>query len=150
MLQSPFSAFGGWWGRRKKRSSAKRTSTKMLSRVFPGCPVVKISPSNARGSGSIPGQGAKIPYASWPKNQNIKQKQYYNKCHKDLKIVHIKKKIRTKTTTHTPKNIVPPLNSLSKFAVPFLWHFHFLSIRCSVKRQSGVVASTELGNQMLP
>ena len=28
---------------------------------------------------SIPGQEAKIPHASWPKNQNIKQKQYYNK-----------------------------------------------------------------------
>ena len=43
---------------------------------FPGGPVVKTSPSNA---GSIPGWGARIPHASWPKSQNIKQKQYCNK-----------------------------------------------------------------------
>ena len=42
---------------------------------FPGGPMVKTSPSNAGGAGSIPGQGAKIPHASGPKNQNIKQKQ---------------------------------------------------------------------------
>ena len=33
----------------------------------------------------IPGQGAKIPHASRPKNQNIKQKQYCNKFNKDFK-----------------------------------------------------------------
>ena len=33
----------------------------------------------------IPGWGAKIPHTSGPKNQNIKQKQYYNKFNKDLK-----------------------------------------------------------------
>ena len=36
--------------------------------------MVKISPSNAGGVGSIPGWGAKIPHDS-PKKQNIKQKQ---------------------------------------------------------------------------
>ena len=41
---------------------------------FPGGPVVKTSPSNAVGVGSIPGQGAKIPHALGPKKQNIKQK----------------------------------------------------------------------------
>ena len=46
---------------------------------FSGGPVVKTLPSNARGVGSIPGQGAKIPYASQPNNQNGKQKSYYNK-----------------------------------------------------------------------
>ena len=30
-------------------------------------------PSNAWGAGSIPGQGAKILCASWPKNQNMKR-----------------------------------------------------------------------------
>ena len=53
-------------------------------RDFPGSPVVKTSPSNAGGAGSIPGQGAKIPHASRPKNQNIKQKQYCNKFNKRL------------------------------------------------------------------
>ena len=36
--------------------------------------VVKTSPSNEGGAGSIPGRGAKIPHTSWAKNQNIKQK----------------------------------------------------------------------------
>ena len=36
---------------------------------LPGCPVVKTSPSNAVGVGSIPGWGAKIPHASWPKEK---------------------------------------------------------------------------------
>ena len=31
------------------------------------------------------GRGAKIPHASGPKNQNIKQKQYCNKFNKDFK-----------------------------------------------------------------
>ena len=52
---------------------------------FPGCPVVKTILSNAGGTGSIPGQEAKIPHASQPKNQNIKQKQYCNKFNKDFK-----------------------------------------------------------------
>ena len=47
--------------------------------------MVKTSPSNAGGVGSIPGWGAKIPHASQPKNQNIKQKQYCNKFNKDFK-----------------------------------------------------------------
>ena len=52
---------------------------------FPGGPVVGTSPSNAGGVGLIPGQGAKIPHASTPKSQNIKQKQYCNKFNKDFK-----------------------------------------------------------------
>ena len=32
-----------------------------------GTPSDKTSPSNAGDEGSIPGQGAKIPHASWPK-----------------------------------------------------------------------------------
>ena len=61
---------------------------------LPGGPVVKTSPSSAGGEGSIPGWGAKIPHALWPKNQNIKQKQYINKFNKDFKNgPHQKKKI---------------------------------------------------------
>ena len=40
----------------------------------PGGLVIKISPSNSGGVGSIPGWGVKIPYASGLKNQNIKHK----------------------------------------------------------------------------
>ena len=57
---------------------------KKRNRDFPGGPVVKTSPSNAGVVGSIPGWGAKIPHASRPKNQNIKQKQYCNKFNKDF------------------------------------------------------------------
>ena len=47
--------------------------------------MVETSPSNVGGAGSRPGQGARILHASWPKTQNIKQKQYCNKFSKDLK-----------------------------------------------------------------
>ena len=53
---------------------------------------------NAVGVGLIPGQGAKIPHASRPKNQNIKQKQDYNKFNKDFKMVQIKKEKKKKGT----------------------------------------------------
>ena len=52
-------------------------------RDFPGDPVVKTSPSNAGGTGLIPGWGDKIPYALGPKN--IKQKQYCNKFNEYFK-----------------------------------------------------------------
>ena len=56
--------------------------------------MVETLPSNAGGAASIPGRGAKIPHASRPKNQNIKQKQYCNKFKKDFKNgPHQKKKI---------------------------------------------------------
>lgn len=47
-------------------------------------PVVKNLPSNARGSGLITGQGAKIQHAPGPKHQNRKQKQCWNKFNKDF------------------------------------------------------------------
>jgi len=58
--------------------------------------VVETSPSNARGTGSMPGQGAKIPYISLPETQNIKQKQYCNKFRKDFlkNGPHHKKKLK--------------------------------------------------------
>ena len=39
---------------------------------FPGGPAVKTLPSNAGGEGSIPGGGAQIPHASWPKKPRHK------------------------------------------------------------------------------
>ena len=47
--------------------------------------MVKTSPSNTGCSGSIPDPGAKIPHASGPKDQNVKQKQCCNKFNKDFK-----------------------------------------------------------------
>ena len=53
--------------------------------------MVKISPSNA----GVQVQSLVrelIPHALWSKDQNIKQKQYWNKFNKALKMVHIKKR----------------------------------------------------------
>ena len=47
--------------------------------------MVNTLPSNAGSDGSIPGGGPKIPHASGPKNQNIKEKQYCNKFNTDFK-----------------------------------------------------------------
>ena len=59
---------------------------------LPGGPVANTSTFNTGGVGLIPGQGTKIPQASWPKN--IKQKQYCNKFNKDFKkwSIFLKKK----------------------------------------------------------
>ena len=53
-------------------------------RGFSGGPVVKTSLSNTGGARLIPGWGAKISHASWPKNRKIKQKQYCTKFNKDF------------------------------------------------------------------
>ena len=63
-----------------------------------GGTVVQTLLSKPRGVGLIPGWGTKIPHASWPKKQIIKQKQYCNKFNKDFKNglhkkIYIKKKI---------------------------------------------------------
>ena len=48
----------------------------ILSRDFPGGPVVKTSPYKTGGVGLIPGQGAKILRALWPGKQTNKQKNH--------------------------------------------------------------------------
>ena len=47
--------------------------------------MVKTSPSNAEGAGSISGPGTKIPRASGPNKPKTKQKQYCNKFNNDFK-----------------------------------------------------------------
>ena len=56
----------------------------LCPRDFPGRQVVETWLSNADGVSLIPDKGAKVPYSSWPKNQNIRQKQYCKKSNKDL------------------------------------------------------------------
>ena len=68
----------------------------MVLQDFPDSPVAKTLPFDAGDKGSIPGQGARIPHASKPKHQNIKQKQNCNKFDKDSKMVHIKKPLKNK------------------------------------------------------
>ena len=61
--------------------------------------MVKTSPSNTGGVGSISGRGAKIPQASWPNNQNIKQNKSnaVKNSIKTLKLAHITKVLEKKT-----------------------------------------------------
>ena len=59
---------------------------------FPGGPVVKTLPSSAGGVGLIPGQGAKIPQASWPKSNVNSRSNIVTNSTKTFKMVHIKKK----------------------------------------------------------
>ena len=70
---------------------------------FPGGPVVKTLPSYAGGMGSIPCQGAKILYGSWPKIQKVKQKQYCNKLNEDFENGPHKKKTFQKDCQITAK-----------------------------------------------
>ena len=69
---------------------------------FTGSPKVKTMLSSVGVVGLIPGAEAKIPYASWPKNQNIKLKQYCNKFKTLKKMVHIKKKFLKKKKKTEP------------------------------------------------
>ena len=47
--------------------------------------MVKTLPSNAGNTDSILGWRSEIPYASWPKNQKVAQKEYCNKVNEDFK-----------------------------------------------------------------
>ena len=56
--------------------------------------MIKTLPSNAGGAGSIPGQGVRIPYASWWKNKKPENRNnIVTNLVKTLKMVHIKKAI---------------------------------------------------------
>ena len=84
----------GKWGRNMYNLKECNSHQKRGSRDFPGGLVVKTLPSNEAGVGSIPSQGAKTPYASWPKkrkHENISN-VVINSI-KTLKMVHNKKKI---------------------------------------------------------
>ena len=65
---------------------------------FLGSPVVKTSPSNAGGAGSIPGQEFNIPHDVQVKNQNIEKKKsnIVTNSIKTLKVVHIQKDLEEK------------------------------------------------------
>ena len=61
--------------------------------------MVKTSPVNGGGVGSIPGQGAKIPYASRPENQKNHGGKIMTNLIKTLKMIHIKKKKKKRKKT---------------------------------------------------
>ena len=87
--------------------------------------MVKTSPSNTGGVGSIPGQGAKIPHASWPKNQN--RSNIVTNSIKTLKMVHIKKKNLKKKRK----------KCLSVYAPQLLWLFVILWVLWGLQRYYG-------------
>ena len=47
--------------------------------------MVDTSHSGAGSVSLVPGWDAKTPHTSWPKNQNLKQKQYWSIFNKDYK-----------------------------------------------------------------
>ena len=86
--------------------SSEQSIQELVYGDFPEGPVVKTSPSNAKGEGSVPDWEAKTLHASSPKNQSVKQKQYCNKFSKDFKNgPHPKKFLKKKklSTTLSPR-----------------------------------------------
>ena len=66
---------GPFWGPLSPRRSGleeglQSAHSERLSRSFHGGPAAKTWPSTAEVKGLVPGRGAKIPHASWPKYQN--------------------------------------------------------------------------------
>ena len=87
----------------------------MAVREFSGGPVIKISSSNTGDAGSIPGQGAKIPHASWPKTQNIKQKGYCNRFNTDFKNgLQQKKKKKLKNERKDTHSHLPHISQVTE------------------------------------
>ena len=60
-------------------------SKKQITRDFPSNLVVKTLPSNAEGVGLIPGWGAKIPHALWPKTKTSNRNYTVTNSIKTLK-----------------------------------------------------------------
>ena len=80
-----------------KMFKEKKKKRVLLYKDFPGSPVIKTLPSNAGCAGSIPGTATKIPHASWPKNQSMKQNNIVTNSVKTLKMVHIGKTFKKKS-----------------------------------------------------
>ena len=71
-----------------------------LSWDFPGGPAVRTSPSSAGGVGSIPGGRAKVPHASWLKNQN--RSNIVTNSMKTFKMAHIKNILKKQKQKRMP------------------------------------------------
>ena len=68
----------------KSELDSRQVNNRNILRAFPGSPLTQTAPSTAEGEGSIPGGRARIPHVSRSKNQNMKQKQCWNKFSKDF------------------------------------------------------------------
>ena len=78
---------GGELGFHKPCGMTKKKKAPKILWDFPCGPVHGTLPSNAKDSGLIPDLGGKIPYASWPRNQNINRKNIITNSIKTLKMV---------------------------------------------------------------
>ena len=66
---------------------------------FPSSPVAKTLPSNTGGTGSIPGQGTKIPHTT---QQKRKKKKKREREREKTQIINEREEITTITTTKKP------------------------------------------------
>ena len=82
--------------------------------------MMTTSSSSARRMGLIPGRGAKLPHASRPKNQNIKQKQHCNKFNKELKNGPHQKTLKKNQRSFVHVCCTSSKNDLSMSQVPSL------------------------------
>ena len=73
--------------------------------------MVKALPSIAGGAGLIPGWRTKIPHASWPRKQNIKQKQCADKDFEGGPHQKIFRKINEENVSHLINN----------FSIDYTW-----------------------------
>ena len=81
-------------------------------RDFPEGPMVRTCPSSAVGEGSVSGGRAKVPYASWPRSQNINKRSHIVNLIKTLKMIHIEShQLKNGLCSYHPGD----LNSLGPF-----------------------------------
>ena len=93
--------------------------------------MVKTSPSNAGGAGSIPGHDIKIPHVSQPKIQNINQKQYCNKFNKDFKDGPHQKNCKKKNES-IASNIPPGVRGSKEAPTHFFLVWVFPNIKLAI------------------
>ena len=84
-VETPFAMRGGSYRHKSVQPNTGRLLLELFGSGLHGDLVIKTSASNAWAEGSIPVGRPKIPHILWPKNQNIKQKQYCNKFNKTFK-----------------------------------------------------------------
>ena len=78
------------WSPNKQKQKAGGESESGQEWDFPGGPLVRTPCFPWRGCSSIPGERTKIPHASGPKKQNIKQSILTNSIQTFKEMVHIK------------------------------------------------------------
>ena len=76
-MEIPFSEYISFKNLNRNKFFSKERHQEKSIREFSGGPVIKALPFKTGAVGLISGWAAKIPHAWLPKNQNIKQKQWF-------------------------------------------------------------------------